>query len=168
MLSLSITFAKRFASIHSTGFRVAVPCAQANMSTRSPRGRKPIRRSSQNEGDSSLYVPPPSPVPLDPADAWTEVQDKPSGMIYWWNTVTNETTALGVPKPMGSTALAQPMQQQQGGMGGGLGSVLAQGFAFGTGSAVAHNVIGSMFGGSSHDAPSTNDASDSSGDSWDV
>jgi hypothetical protein len=28
-------------------------------------------------------------------------------------------------------------------------SVMAQGFAFGTGSAVAHNVVGSMFGGSS-------------------
>ncbi len=143
----------------------------SNFSTRSSgRGRKVSRGRKSGDGEdgegSALSVPPPSPVPLDPADAWTEVRDKNSGMIYWWNTVTNETTALGAPRPTGPSALAQPMPQQQGGMMSGLGRVVAEGFAFGTGSAIAHNVVGNLFGGSSggggHD-----DAGDS-GDSWDV
>jgi hypothetical protein len=140
----------------------------------SGRGRKSTRsRKSSDDGEdgsegNALAVPPPSPAPLDPADAWQEVRDKNTGMIYWWNTVTNETTALGAPRPTGPTALAQPMpQQQQGGMMSGLGSVMAQGFAFGTGSAVAHNVIGNMFGGGSSGQTDSGDSGDS-GDSWDI
>ena len=47
----------------------------------------------------------------------------------------------------------QPAQQQQtqsgGGLLGGIGSTIMQGFAFGTGSAIAHNAVRSMMGGSS-------------------
>ena len=35
-------------------------------------------------------------------------------------------------------------------MGGGLMGTMATGMAFGAGSAVAHNVVGSMMGGSGH------------------
>ena len=35
-------------------------------------------------------------------------------------------------------------------MMGSLGSVVAEGFAFGTGSAIAHRAVGSLFGGSSY------------------
>lgn len=34
--------------------------------------------------------------------------------------------------------------------GGGLGSTMAHGFAFGAGSAVAHNAIGGLMGGRGH------------------
>ena len=80
------------------------------------------------------------PVEKDP---WIEVRDETTGQIYWWNTDTDETTALGAPKP---TSMAPgpsgvpppaPQQQQGGGMMSGLGGVMAEGFAFGVGSSVA-------------------------------
>lgn len=42
-----------------------------------------------------------------------------------------------------------PAPVQSGGMLAGLGSTMAQGFAFGTGSAVAHSAVNSLFGGGS-------------------
>ncbi len=83
-------------------------------------------------------------------EAWTEVRDDASGQSYWWNKLTNETTHLGAPRPTGPTALTAPppadMQQQQqgGGMLSGLGGVMAQGMAFGVGSAVAHRAVGAI------------------------
>ena len=71
------------------------------------------------------------------------MRDETTGQIYWWNTDTDETTALGAPKP---TSMAPgpsgvpppaPQQQQGGGMMSGLGGVMAEGFAFGVGSSVA-------------------------------
>jgi hypothetical protein len=62
-------------------------------------------------------------------------------------------------------------QQQSGGMMSGLGGMVAQGFAFGAGSAVAHNVVGSFFGGGGggHASDSSSGGGESvSGDSWDV
>lgn len=142
-------------------------CLQSASFSKVTRGRKVIKRSDNNSAAS-----PPSPVPVDPAEAWVEVPDKSSGQIYWWNTVTNETTMLGAPRPTGPTALAPLQQQQGGGMLSGLGGVMAQGMAFGAGSAVAHNVIGSMFGGGSshHDAGNVGGGSGDSdgGDSWDI
>lgn len=40
----------------------------------------------------------------------------------------------------------------------GLGRVVAEGFAFGVGSSVAHGIVGSMFGGSHSHGPSDADA----------
>ena len=95
-----------------------------------------------------------APPPAE--DPWEEVRDESTGQTYWWNVQTNETTALGAPKPQpgapppagvhqGSNAVARP-----GGGGsllGGFGSMVAEGMAFGTGSAIAHRAIGSIFGG---------------------
>ena len=33
------------------------------------------------------------------SDQWTAVQDKETGGVYYWNRSTNETTAVGAPKP---------------------------------------------------------------------
>ena len=88
-------------------------------------------------------------VPIE--QAWTEVKDEASGQIYYWNTQTNETTALGAPRPTGPTALgpALPQEQQSGGAMSGIGGMVVQGMAFGVGSSIAHSVVGSMFGGGS-------------------
>jgi hypothetical protein len=48
-----------------------------------PRATSKALRTQQATGSS-----------LD-ADAWKEVRDKASGLTYWWNTRTDETTALG-------------------------------------------------------------------------
>ena len=101
----------------------------------------------------------PAPPPQTTSeDGWVEVQD-PGGshLTYWWNEHTNQVTALGEPKP---TAVGAVQQEQA----PGLGSMVAQGFAFGAGSAVAHTAVNSIFGGGgSHD-----DAGDVGGDDWDL
>ena len=38
-------------------------------------------------------------APPPPHDPWQAVTDKDSGLVYWWNTETDETTELGAPKP---------------------------------------------------------------------
>eukprot|EP00981_Chlorochromonas_danica_P008172 scaffold2041_cov174-Ochromonas_danica.AAC.9 len=48
--------------------------------------------------------------------------------------------------------------QQSGGMLAGLGATMAQGFAFGTGSAIARNVVNSVMGGGSSSAPEVQQA----------
>ena len=54
-------------------------------------------------------------------------------------------------KPMpAQTPNTQPQTQQKGGMLSGIGSTIMQGFAFGAGSAVAHEAVRSVMGGSSH------------------
>lgn len=120
------------------------------------KGRKGVKATS----DSELAVPPPAVVSVE--EAWTPVTDKASGLIYYWNTQTNETTALGAPHP---ASLANA-QAQQPGMMSGLGSVMAQGFAFGTGSAIAHSVVGSFFGGGG--GSDNHDENGDSGDGYDV
>jgi hypothetical protein len=69
------------------------------------------------------------------------VKDEASGQIYWWNQMTNETTALGEPKPIGPRAVqsysgappptAVPMSG--GGVMSGIGGMMAHGMAFGAG-----------------------------------
>ncbi|KAL4426397.1 hypothetical protein ABPG77_004691 [Micractinium sp. CCAP 211/92] len=39
-------------------------------------------------------------------DEWTEVVHQPTGLTYYWNQRTNETTALGEPKPRPEGRLA--------------------------------------------------------------
>lgn len=103
-----------------------------------------------------------APPPPAASDPWEEVRDETTGQSYWWNVQTNETTALGAQKPDPShpppgapppahgagadpNALARP--RSGGGMLGGFGAMVAEGMAFGTGSAIAHRAIGSIFGG---------------------
>ena len=114
---------------------------------------RPARRPPRRGG--------PGPAPPAASDPWEEVRDETTGQSYWWNVQTNETTALGAQKPdpshppparrpragagAGPNALARP--RSGGGMLGGFGAMVAEGMAFGTGSAIAHRAIGSIFGG---------------------
>jgi hypothetical protein len=43
-------------------------------------------------------------VPSAPVDPWQAVQDPSTGGTYWWNTQTNQTTAVGAPPPAGPEA----------------------------------------------------------------
>jgi hypothetical protein len=150
-----------------------VNCARASTASRlnqkftAPFSRVSRGRKGRKAPDEDNIPPsaPPAPALTDPNLAWTEVRDKSTGQLYYWNTVTNETTALGAPNP---TTMA-PSSPPQVGTLRGLGSVMAEGLAFGTGSAIAHNVIGSMFGGHSSDSGNLGGGfSDSGGDSWDI
>lgn len=93
-----------------------------------------------------------TPSTIISADPWTEVKDEASGLTYWWNQQTNETTHLGAPKPTlvsSSTQSPQvpaPAPQPQGGsMMSELGGMVAQGFAFGVGSSIARSAVNSLF-----------------------
>lgn len=93
------------------------------------------------------------PPAVAPELAWKPVLDKPSGLYYYWNTVTNETTHVGAENPAlaytqnGSGEVSSVQSQQSGGVMSGLGAVVAQGMAFGVGSSIAHHAVGSIMGG---------------------
>ena len=141
----------------TTRARVLAPLAFHATQTRdlSARARGRSRGSRRAVG-----ARPPPPAGGDPNDPWERVEDRATGQIYWWNVQTNETTPLGAPKPPPGTSANVPtttgghpshppaqQQQQSRGILGGLGSIVAEGMSFGTGSALAHRAIGSMFGG---------------------
>eukprot|EP01035_Chromulina_nebulosa_P019085 gene19085-24912_t len=116
-------------------------------------------------------VPPPL---INEQDVWTEVKHE-SGQTYWWNTVTNETTSLGSPKPqavvpVNSAMPPAPAPIQSGGIMSGLGGVVAEGFAFGIGSSLARHAVGSILGsGSSSSSQSlvdNNTSSNSNDSDW--
>ena len=109
--------------------------------------RMPRRSGGRTRGRSSRTVerapPPPAAAPGDP---WVQVKDDASGQAYWWNQETNETTALGEPKPQAGGVVAQA-PEQGGGVASGLGRVVAEGFAFGVGSSIARSMVrSSRFG----------------------
>ena len=87
----------------------------------------PVRGFARSRGGPPPpAAPPKAPVPADP---WQEVKDPATGQVYWWNTQTNETTAVGAPKPTGPTAVGAPQGQPpaQPAQGGGFMSTMAEG-----------------------------------------
>lgn len=124
--------------------------------TRRRTSRRSTLRSRTSAGavEAVPDAPPATAQPHHETDPWVAVTDKATGMVYYWNTVTNETTHLGAPKPGTSVAYYAPgtvpaTASSGGGMMSGIGGMVAQGMAFGAGSAIAHNAIGALFGGSS-------------------
>jgi len=71
--------------------------------------------------------------------------------IYWWNTSTQETTAVGAPRPQGETALGAPNSSTVSShIGGGVVSQVASAFVLGAGVSVGFAAVGvafRMFGG---------------------
>lgn len=94
-------------------------------------------RIKKTGGNNKITVTPPPPSLDD--DVWQEVK-VPEG-VYYWNTKTDETTAIGAPKPTGAATVYSQQQQQPS-----LMSTMAEGAAWGVGMSVARHVVGSMFG----------------------
>lgn len=129
------------------------------------RGSLGGRRSPASKGSALVKTGPPPPA----GEIWQPVKDKATGLTYYWNTQTDETTALGAPKPSGG-ALGPPQQQ-----GSSLLGMVAEGMAFGTGAHLAGRAVSSLFGGggSSGGGDSSSASADSGDqgggdDSWDV
>jgi len=100
------------------------------------------------------------------SDPWTPVTDRASGLVYWWNKKTDETTAIGAPKPSSEgSQLAQ--QQGQQGRPSFLGMV-AEGVAFGTGMHLAGRAVSSMLGGTSSSEGDAASSQSSGDDEWDA
>lgn len=70
-------------------FRVAVRRLARRVGTGAP------TPASSSSGPRAVVAAPQAAVSADP---WTEARDA-QGQSYWWNKQTNETTAIGVPKP---------------------------------------------------------------------
>ena len=63
-------------------------------------------------------------------DPWEEVRDAHTGQIYWWNPNTDETTAVGAPKPTSPVGIAATAAAAAASGGGALGiSTAAAGVA---------------------------------------
>ena len=99
-------------------------------------------------------------------DPWTPVKDRESGLVYWWNTKTDETTAIGSPKPYAEGSQLAPQQDQQA-KPSFLGMV-AEGVAFGTGMHLAGRAVSSMFGGTSSSEGDAESSQSSGDDEWDA
>jgi hypothetical protein len=110
-------------------------------------------------------VPPPAPASAPDADPWKPVRDKATGLVYYWNTQTDETTALGAPKPIVGALAANPERP-------GFMSMVAEGLAFGTGMHLAGRAVSSILGGGSSagEGASGGGGGDNGGgdDEWDV
>lgn len=77
--------------------------AQRSLVTRSLASSGALRPSSPRLARKAPSARAPSAAKAAPSataveEDWTEVKDA-SGQVYWWNQRTNETTAVGAPKP---------------------------------------------------------------------
>ena len=84
---------------------------------------------------------------------WTAVRDDRTGEVYYWNRTTNETTALGEPRPgpEGRVVSAPYGAGAQQPAAGGLGSSILQIFVMGFGVSIGFAIIGRIFGGMAHE-----------------
>jgi hypothetical protein len=120
MLKLLPTFLMK--NIFKSNISRNIPVIFKEFSSKSTRGRilKPLKKNNNLEN-----IPGPKTEITSVEDSWTEVVDKASGQTYFWNQQTNETTALGAPRPsaaaLSHTTTANPPQSQS------LGSVVAEG-----------------------------------------
>mmetsp|Transcript_52898 Transcript_52898/g.129178 ORF Transcript_52898/g.129178 Transcript_52898/m.129178 type:complete len:206 (+) Transcript_52898:177-794(+) len=79
-----------------------------------------------------------------PADPWTPVTDPKTGYTYYWNQLTNETTAIGEPKPDGmyrQGAQQQVYEYQPQTLLGSLGGM----FLWGMGITFGFAIVGALF-----------------------
>ena len=123
----------------------------------------PGRRKRSGTGIVTRDEP---PGPMNTSDPWVAVKDpNGSGQIYYWNKNTDETTALGVPRPTELTN--QPQPQRQGFLG-----MVAEGMAFGTGMHLAGRAVSSMLGGGNAGGGAGQGGAEESGegddDEWEV
>eukprot|EP00924_Labyrinthula_sp_SR-Ha-C_P004360 snap_masked-scaffold_3-processed-gene-21.16-mRNA-1 protein AED:0.22 eAED:0.22 QI:0/-1/0/1/-1/1/1/0/139 len=104
------------------------------------------RRRNKNSilKPSQVEVQAPPPPTQAPENAWIEVVHPETKQTYWWNQTTNETTALGAPKP--TTATLNNQQNTVLPRQGGFGQTIKEGFAFGAGAGLAREAVGGLFG----------------------
>eukprot|EP00201_Polytomella_parva_P008540 CAMPEP_0175066966 /NCGR_PEP_ID=MMETSP0052_2-20121109/16816_1 /TAXON_ID=51329 ORGANISM="Polytomella parva, Strain SAG 63-3" /NCGR_SAMPLE_ID=MMETSP0052_2 /ASSEMBLY_ACC=CAM_ASM_000194 /LENGTH=183 /DNA_ID=CAMNT_0016333755 /DNA_START=42 /DNA_END=593 /DNA_ORIENTATION=+ len=86
-----------------------------------------VEKTNTGKVEAPIPPPPSSPQQEIEVDEWTQVVDKASGQIYYWNETTGETTELGQPKPLntkqrrqeelkavmsGSTPVEEPVEEK--------------------------------------------------------
>lgn len=122
-----------------------------------PRTTRGFARITKKRKPISEAAPPPSE--MTEYHAWSPVTDKTSGQVYWWNKQTNETTALGAPRPEGTA-----VGYQQPTLGQTMKEGVAWGVGMGVGRAVVGSVFGSMFGGD--EGGGSSEGGNDGGDGW--
>ena len=118
-----------------------------------PAGRLALRRGPSLHRTLAADAPAPlDPPPRPPARRggppaaakWTRVRDKETGLTYWWNEETDQTTPVGVPRPTGDV-------YQEPGQTVSFGSTMVQYVGAGLGVSLAFMGVGFMgravFGG---------------------
>lgn len=71
---------------------------------------QPSRKGTASRTDTIAPASSTGNQVASPADPWTEVVHKETGQIYYWNEQTDETTALGEPKPGPQGRVQYPQQ----------------------------------------------------------
>lgn len=125
------------------------------------------RKSGKNESTSPPGPAPPAPTTAPGAaekEVWQEVKDpNGSGQTYFWNPESNQTTALGAPKPNSVAGAAPAPPPASGAARGGLMGAVAEGMAWGVGSSMAHRMMDGVLGPRSMDVVHRNEGEGSAG-----
>jgi len=84
-------------------------------------------------------------------EEWTAVRDDDTGEVYYWNRATNETTALGEPRPGPEGRVPAHYRTPPQQAAAGLGSSIIQIFAMGFGVSIGFAIIARIFGGMAYE-----------------
>mmetsp|Transcript_41580 Transcript_41580/g.82703 ORF Transcript_41580/g.82703 Transcript_41580/m.82703 type:complete len:142 (-) Transcript_41580:188-613(-) len=122
---------RRFLKLRSVQI-VANPVAVISHNFSDSKGLKNTTPVRDTKGSYTPHRSINTGAPATNTDSWTEVVDKQSGQIYYWNKVTNETTPLGAPKPNNDEAAHQEVSR---GKMGEIGGLVAKVIVFGASSA---------------------------------
>lgn len=100
---------------------------------------RPFATTNNNDGQDNTNTALDSP--------WTRVYDERQRGYYWWNKSSNQTTAVGVPRPTSYHLDEEYYEERRVGVGAQMGSAFVMGAGVSVGFAVVGVAARMVFGG---------------------